>query len=267
MSVLLTRVLTNLIAFALAPVLHWMNLNGILDVGENAEFIGGIVGILVILWTLIRQHRETLTALITKGLSFREVKDQVKSGESVSIMTPTNQVPEVPTPTTGTGTMTTKLMPMIFIGLMLSLGCATSLKQKVTLGVQAADETMSKVQDTEISAYSSGIAPAYTEADHKKFHAALVKYFDAQAKAATLIQQWRSGEAAPTELLPALLVVKETITELSKVAPKAVQALVTFISTAVDGYINVINLFGGKLPEPAAFPLESRLWANSLLNN
>lgn len=128
--------------------------------------------------------------------------------------------------------------------LVANVGCnSVPLKQRVTQGLQTAHVTVSQAQDTEISIYNSGTV--ISAADHKAFHAALVKFFDAEIALAQALQVWRAGDPPPQTVREGLKVAKQTLTEAQKLAPASFQPVLGIVAKAIGQIEDLLTLLEG----------------------
>jgi hypothetical protein len=100
-------------------------------------------------------------------------------------------------------------------------------------------------QDAEIQLYSAAAIPGYTAEQHKSFHAALVKYFDAEAKVITLLQAWRAGDPPPANLGEAAAALNEALTVLKPMSPTSLAKVITYVQQGITALQHVLALTKG----------------------
>lgn len=136
---------------------------------------------------------------------------------------------------------------LVILALALSLAsaCGASIKSKAVKSAQAAHLSVSQAQDAEIQLFSAGTIPNYSSADHVAFHAALVKYWDAEAKVLTVLRAWRAGDPPPADLSSALAALSEATNVAKQVGPDSFKAVLASMESAFAALNNVIALTKG----------------------
>lgn len=135
---------------------------------------------------------------------------------------------------------------IIIFGLTLAVaGCSASLRSRAVQSTQAAHVAVSASQDTEIQLYATKAVPNLTEADHKAFHASLVKYFDAESRVLIVLKAWKAGDPPPANLGEALGALGEASAVLRKVGPSALKTVLDYTDAAFKALQNVMALTSG----------------------
>ena len=137
-----------------------------------------------------------------------------------------------------------RTVAVLTVALLVS-ACAPSLKERAVRQVQAVETVLETVQDTEISVYESGIAPALTLEKHQAVHRALVKGFDAVERAAIALRAYRAGDPVPNDVTSILEAAQETLTVLETVAPQA-ETLVAWVRVWLGHAQALAALLGGQ---------------------
>lgn len=92
-----------------------------------------------------------------------------------------------------------------------AVGCAhIPVKQKATLGLQAAHTAVAGAQDIERGLYAARLA-GLTPEKHGQFAGFFSAYFDAEQRVALALRAWRAGDPAPESLADAMTVLREAV--------------------------------------------------------
>lgn len=137
----------------------------------------------------------------------------------------------------------TSLIAPLLAALTLS-ACAPSIKEHAVNSVQVAHTAANTAQDAEIALWDSGaMRQRWTVEKRQAYHAALVKYYDAEKKVLTVLRAWRSGDPAPSDLSSALAALEDAIAVVGQVGPDGMSALLTPLSQAIAQLRAVAALF------------------------
>ena len=130
--------------------------------------------------------------------------------------------------------------------LLVAAACASlPLKQRATLGVQAAHTAVAAAQDGERALYEAKLA-GVTPQRHEQFSNFFARYFGAEEKVAGALIAWRAGDPVPSGLEEALRVLNETLTAGTALTDGAGKD--TFLGHVRDGIAEirrVLALVGG----------------------
>lgn len=139
----------------------------------------------------------------------------------------------------------TRAVLVTAMALALASACGASIKSKAVKSAQAAHFSVGQAQDAEIKLFASAAIPNYSPSDHVAFHAALVKYWDAEAKVITVLQAWRAGDPPPSDLSSALSALSDATKVMKQVGPASFASVLTYIDSAIAALQQVLALTKG----------------------
>jgi hypothetical protein len=100
MSDLIQKILVGLLRLALVPVVNWLINHGIITDDESVKLVAEVASWLAIggwlVWSYIKAHRKTLTALtMPKGATLAELDAKMRAGSLPSITTGRTETPKI----------------------------------------------------------------------------------------------------------------------------------------------------------------------------
>lgn len=145
-----------------------------------------------------------------------------------------------------TGMMRTGWGTGLLLGALLLAGCASvPVKQRATLGLQAAHAAVGGAQDVERALYAApgaGITPE----THGAFARFFERYFVAEERVAVALLAWRAGDPPPADLAEAVAVLREALATAGTLTDGAEKAsLVGKINGGIREVERVLAALGG----------------------
>lgn len=129
--------------------------------------------------------------------------------------------------------------------IVLSACASVPLKQKATLGLQAAHTAVGTAQDTERALYAAKTA-GLTPEKHGQIAKLFEVYFGAEEKVAVALLAWRAGDPTPADLPTAMRALRDALNLAGQLTAGADrQSLVGAISKGIMEVQNVLNALGG----------------------
>lgn len=140
-----------------------------------------------------------------------------------------------------------RLTVPVVAALCLTACASLPVKERVVQTLESAHAAAANAQDAEIRAWNAGAIPNYTEADHRAFHAALVRYFDAELALSAALLEWEGGPA-PESLGEAIAAIQNAVDVVAVLAPDGPLATATEYARVVLRFLLQLQVdLGGAL--------------------